>query len=186
MALTASTLPTTGVWELETRHSNVGFTVRSHSIATFRSSFGDVRGEYDADARKLSGSARVASVRTFESLRDRLLEEDFFDGADHPEISFESTSIDADGDALVVEGDLTMKGVTKRVRATGTVLGTAPVYHYRTETVHEHLGIDLELTIDRRDFGVSFNNEIANGALNLGWDVTLELSLELFRTDPVE
>ena len=186
MALTASTLPTTGVWELETRHSSVGFSVRSHSIATFRSGFTDVRGEYDADAHKLSGSARVDSVQTFESLRDRLLEEDFFDGANHPEISFESTSIQADGDALVVEGDLTMKGVTNRVRATGTVHGTAPVFHYRTETIHEHVGIDLRLTIDRRDFGVSFNNEIANGALNLGWDVTLELLLELFRTDPVE
>jgi hypothetical protein len=61
-----------------------------------------------------------------------------------------------------------MKGVTRRVRATGAVLGTQAVFQYQTKTVHEHLGVDLELTIDRRDFGVSFNNELPGGALNLG------------------
>jgi polyisoprenoid-binding protein YceI len=179
-------LPETGVWELEPRHSSVRFRIVHHAVTTFRSGFGEVRGQYDAEARKLTGSASVASIQTFEMLRDRLFEEDFFDVGRHPEISFESTSVEVDGNSLVVEGDLTMKGVTKAVRATGTVLGTAPVFRFATKTVHEHVGIDLELAIDRRDFGVSFNNELPNGALNLGWDVALELSLEFARTEPVE
>jgi polyisoprenoid-binding protein YceI len=155
-------------------------------VTTFRSGFGEFQGQYDAGARKLTGSGGVASIQTFETLRNRLFEEDFFDAERFPEITFESTSVDTDGNSLVVEGELTMKGVTKAVRAAGSVLGTAPVFHFATKTVHEHLGIDLELTIDRRDFGVSFNNELPNGALNLGWDVTLELSLEFARADPVE
>jgi polyisoprenoid-binding protein YceI len=182
----AGVLPETGIWELDPRHSSVRFKVVHHAVTTFRSGFGEFQGQYDAEARKLTGSAKVESVQTFEMLRNRLFEEDFFDAERYPEISFESTSIDPDGDPLVIQADLTMKGVTKRVRPTGTMLGIAPVFHYSTNTVHEHLGIDLELTIDRRDFGVSFNNELGNGALNLGWEVTLELSLEFARTDPLE
>jgi polyisoprenoid-binding protein YceI len=186
MALTVGTLPTTGVWDVDPRHSSVRFRVVHHSVATFRSAFGEFAGRFDAAAGTLTGSARVESVQTFEMLRDRLLEEDFFDAANYPEITFASTSLEADGSSLAVEGDLTIKGVTKRVRATGTVHGTAPVFHYQTKTVHEHLGLDLELTIDRRDFDVSYNNEIVNGALNLSWDVTLELALELARVEPLE
>jgi polyisoprenoid-binding protein YceI len=178
-------LPDTGVWELEARHSSVRFRIVNHAVTTFRSGFGEFEGLYDASASKLTGSATVASLQTFDALRDRLFEEDFFAAEAYPKIGFESTSIEADGSSLVVEGDLTMKGVTKRVRAQGAVGGIVPILHHRTNTVHEHLGIDLELTIDRRDFGVSFNNRLENGALNLGWDVSLELALEFARTDPL-
>jgi polyisoprenoid-binding protein YceI len=116
-------------------------------------------------------------------LRNDLVGERFFEVESHPTISFVSSSVEERDGALVVEGDLTLKGVTKPVRGVGTVVGPSTVAHY-DGTVHDHFGIDLELTIDRRDFGVDFNNELIAGGLNLGWDVQIELALEL--SAPVE
>jgi polyisoprenoid-binding protein YceI len=177
-------LPATGTWTVDPVHSTVGFRVKHHAVGTFRGRFAEVAGSYDASAGTLTGSARAASVQVpIDMLRDHLLKEDFFDAEQHPEITFVSTSVTADGGALAVEGDLTLRGVTQRVQATGTISGPSRVAHY-DGTVHDHIGMDLELTIDRRDFGVSFNNPLVDGQLNLGWDVGLEFALEL--SSPVE
>ena len=164
----------------------MSFKVIHSAVTTFRSSFGEFSASFDAAARKFTGSVKVESLQCFQMLRDRLFEEDFFDAANYPQIRFESTSIEPVDDHLVIEGDLTMKGVTNRVRATGIVLGTAPVFHAWTKTVHEHFGIDLHLVIDRREFGVSFNNELPNGLANLGYEVAIELALDFAQAEPIE
>ena len=177
-------LPTTGTWAVDPIHSTIAFKVKHHAVATFRGRFADVRGAYDASAGALTGSARAESVQVaMPMLRDHLLTDGFFDAERHPEITFASTSVAAQDGALSVEGDLTIRGVTKRVQATGTITGPSRVNRH-DGTVNDHIGMDLETTIDRRDFGVSFNNELADGRLNLGWDVVLEFSLEL--STPVE
>lgn len=178
-------LPTTGVWDVDRNYSSIRFRIIHHAVTTFRSGFGEFHGSFDANAGTLTGSATVESVQAFEPLRKRLAEADFFDVENHPEMSFESTSIEQSGNRIAVEGRLTMKGVSRPVRATGIVLGVAPVFNFRTKTTHEHLGIELELAINRHDFGVSYNNELSNGLLNLGSDVVIEFALELTRTDPV-
>jgi polyisoprenoid-binding protein YceI len=178
-------LPSAGVWELEHNHSSVRFRITHHAVTTFRSGFTELRGTFDGDTATLTGSAKVESIQAFPPLRKRLAEADFFDVENHPEMTFASTSIEQSGNQVVVEGDLTIKGVTKPVRATGIVLGVAPVTHFPAKTTHEHVGVDLELTIDRRDFGVSYNNQLSNGLLNLGSHVTIEFALEFARTDPV-
>src|SRR5438477_442398 len=81
---------------------------------------------------------------------------------------FASTNIVRSANQVAVEGDLTIKGVTRPVRADGIVLGTTPVFHYPTKTTHEHFGLDAQVTIDRREFNLSFNNEMPSGLLNLG------------------
>jgi len=173
-----SPLPATRTWTVDARHSRVGFRVKHHAVAIFRSGFGDFEGRYEATTGSLTGSARVDSVQTFDGLRSRMLEPDVFDAERHPTISFVSTSTRANGSGVTVEGDLTMRGVTRPVVATGTVSGTSRVRRY-DGSVNDHFGLDLELTIDRREFGLDWNNELLDGRLNLGWDVTLELSLEL-------
>ena len=177
-------LPATGVWTVDPMHSTVAFRVKHHAVGTFRGRFAEVEGSYDAAAGTLSGTARVESVQVpIPMLREHLLKEDFFDAERNPEITFVSTSVVAEEGALSVEGDLTLRGVTKRVEATGTIAGPSRVGH-PDGTVHDHIGMDLDLTIDRRDFGVNFNNELVDGRLNLGWDVGLEFALEL--SSPVE
>jgi polyisoprenoid-binding protein YceI len=182
---TGQGLPAAGVWNVDPNHSSVGFRVIHHGISTFRCGFADFEARFDADADTLTGSVKVESVSTFPMLRERLSEPDFFDLADHPEMRFASTAIVRSANQVAIEGDLTIKGVTRPVRAAGIVLGSAPVFHYPTKTTHEHFGLDAELTIDRREFGLTYNNELPNGLLNLGSHVALDLALEFVRPDPV-
>ena len=177
-------LPTTGTWNVEPHHSTIAFRLIHHGVSTFRSAFQEFECRFDAEADVISGSVDVQSVRAFPMLRDRLFEADFFDVADHPTMSFTSTAIVRSANQVAIEGDLTIKGVTRPVRADGIVLGTAPVFHFPTKTTHEHFGLDAELTIDRREFGLAYNNELPNGLLNLGSHVGIELSLEFVLPDP--
>jgi polyisoprenoid-binding protein YceI len=176
-------LPATGVWTIDPLHSTAGFRIRHHAVASFRTRFADLEGTYDAATRTLRGSVGVESVQVIDMLRDHLQSDAFFDAANNPRIEFVSTSIAVDGGELSVDGELTMRGVRRPVHATGTITGPSRVQHY-DGTAHDHIGIDLATTIDRRDFGVSFNNELLDGRLNLGWNVDLELELEL--TTPVD
>jgi polyisoprenoid-binding protein YceI len=174
-------LPITGVWNIDQRHSTARFSVRHHAVASFRAGFAPISGSYDAATRTLAGEVRIDTVHVpVEALRDHMQTPDFFDAAQFPTISFRSTSIQADGDDITIEGDLTIKGVTRRVSATGT--HTAPVLVSHGGGVEaEHFGIDLSLTIDRRDYDVNFNNALPSGILNLGWDVKIEVALELIQ-----
>jgi polyisoprenoid-binding protein YceI len=178
-------LPIAGVWNVEPHHSSIAFRIIHHGVSTFRSAFDEFECRFDAEADAISGSVNVESVRAFPMLRDRLFEADFFDVAAHPTMTFASTAIVRSGNQVAIEGDLTIRGVTRPVRAQGIVLGTAPVFHFPTKTTHEHFGVDAELTIDRREFGLAYNNELPNGLLNLGSHVKVELSLEFVRPDPL-
>lgn len=176
-----SALPTTGVWTVERGHSSVRFKIVHNSVATFGAELSDFTGAYDAAAGSLSGSARVDGVQTFGALRGKLLEAEFFDAANHPEISFASSSVRTEGDGLVVEGSLTMKGTTKPVRALGAVRGPVPVLNFGTKEVHEHIGIDLQLSIDREEFGILFDKRLPSGLPILGSQVRIEFQLDLAR-----
>jgi len=183
--VTAQGLPTTGLWEVEPKHSSVGFRIIHHAVATFRTSFEQFEAQFDAGSGTFSGSVDVASVRAFDLLKDKLLSDEFFDAENYSEMRFVSTTIERSANRIAVDGDLTIKDQTRPVRVAGVVLGTAPVFHFMTKTTHEHFGVDLELTIDRRDFGLTFNNPLPNGMLNLGSHVTIELGLEFFNTEAI-
>lgn len=176
----AGSFPRAGTWAVDGAHSTVGFGVKHHAVGTFRGTFKEFEAEFDAAAGTLKGSAVTASVDVFEMLQQHLLAEDFLDAAKHPKITFESTSLTAEDGVLTVEGNLTLKGVTKAVTARGSYLGPSKVAGWEGSPDTEHIGFDLTIDIDRRDYGISFNNELLDGQLNLGWDVTLEFSLEFF------
>jgi polyisoprenoid-binding protein YceI len=166
-----------GTWKSDPVHSSVGFSVKHMGAGTFRGSFD----QYDVSIReldgepRLAGSARVDSVDVKdETLNGHLLSPEFFDAERHPEISFVSRAIREDGDGIVVEGELTIKGITKVVEGRGSISG--PVEH---PAGGERIGIDLETVVDRHDFGLDWNAELPQGGSVLGDDVTLTIHLEL-------
>ncbi len=163
-----------GNWNFAAAHSSAEFSVK-YVVSTFRGSFEDLSASLQDGA--LQGSAKIASVKVKDdNLNGHLMAPDFFDAEQFPEIGFRSTSITADGDTATVEGELTLKGVTKPITATGTLEGPAEDFMGNTR-----LGFTLETTIDRTDFGVSWNAELPSGQQALSNDVTLHVELEFHK-----
>jgi polyisoprenoid-binding protein YceI len=172
-----STIPT-GVWKSDPIHSHVGFAVR-HVVGTFRGDFGRFEAELSDSSGepRLSGRVPVESVRVDEeNLYGHLLSPEFFDSEVNPEIAFDSTAISSEGDHLVIEGELTVKGITKPVVARGEIAGPAagPADSVR-------VGIELEAKVDRHDFGLDWQMELPDGGDTLGDEVTLTVHLELVK-----
>ena len=171
-----------GTYVADAIHSRFGFAVVHNDISTFRGTLDDVDATLTAEGGdlKLKGAAKVESIsiREPEQFRAHVLAEDFFDAANHPEVRFSSTSIALDDDGAVsVEGELSIAGKTKAVAGTGTY--KAP----REALGGERAALEVEATFDRRDFGFDWQMETPGGALALAWDVTLEIHLELVRSE---
>ena len=174
--LQATAIPT-GVWKSDPVHSEVGFAVKHMVVATFRGAFTDfgITLANDEGEPRLYGAVRTDSVQVRdENLRGHLLSPEFFDSERYPEITFTSTGIHADGGDLVVDGDLTIKGTTKRVEAHGQIDG--PVAH---PAGGERIGIDLETQVDRTEFGLNWNAPMPSGGVAVQNEVTLTVHLEL-------
>jgi polyisoprenoid-binding protein YceI len=159
----------------------VGFAVKHMVVATFRGTFTDygvALANEDGEPR-LYGAVRTDSVQVHdENLRGHLLSPEFFDSERYPEITFTSTAIRAAAGDLVVEGDLTIKGTTKRVEARGQIDG--PVTH---PAGGERIGIDLETQVDRTEFGLNWNVPMPSGGVAVQNEVTLTVHLELAREE---
>src|SRR5436305_8667185 len=141
-----------GTWNLDPVHSRVDFEVR-YLAGTFKGEFHEIGAELTVDAERASfeGAAKVASVDVKdENLSAHLQSPDFFDAERHPELRFAAQDIRLDGDGEVsVDGELTIKGVTRPVAVTGRV--TAPM----TDPYgNDRIGFNLTTRIDRADFGV--------------------------------
>src|SRR5262245_31050199 len=172
-----STIPA-GTWQSDPVHSSVGFSVR-HAVGTFRGSFG----EFDAtlsDASgepQLTGHVPVESVQVKEeNLEAHLLSPEFFDSQQTPEITFKSSKATLDGDQLVVDGELTVKGKARSVAARGELNGPIP-----GPDGNDRRGIDLETAVERHDYGLDWNMDLPNGTKMLGDEVTLTVHLELVK-----
>ena len=156
-----------GTWQADPVHSHVAFEVTYAGVNTFRGSFG----EYTATLTdgKLEGSAKVASVDVKdEQLNGHMQSPDFFDAERFPEITFTSNDLQ--------KGELTIKGVTRPVELSTTI--SAPNVD---PFGREHLGIRLETTIDRNEFGVSWNAPNQGEGNYLGDDVKLVAELAFLK-----
>jgi polyisoprenoid-binding protein YceI len=165
-----------GVYNVDPTHSNVGFEVRYMGIATVRGSFHGFEGKVDAsgDAAVLEGSVDVDTVDTNEENRDGHLKgPEFFDAAEHPQITFTSQGTEVDGDGQIrLNGEITIKGTTKPIELAGTVAegGEDPWGNQR-------IGLELEGTIDRREFDLKWNQTLPNGNLLVSNEVKLLVSV---------
>jgi polyisoprenoid-binding protein YceI len=166
-----------GTWRADKVHSTIGFEVE-HMVSTFRGRFE----EYDArlvDGR-LIGTVAVPSVKVYdENLEAHLQSPDFFDAQLHPELRFESRELQIDEDGSVtLDGELTIKGTTNDVTAKGRYV------HVEADmTGGERIGLQLEATVDRREFGLNWNAPLPKGGVVLGNDVTLVVALELVKAE---
>ena len=170
----ATTVPS-GTWTVDRVHSSIGFEVE-HMVSTFRGRFEDYDGQL-VDG-KLVGTVAVPSVKVYdENLEAHLQSPDFFDAQLHPELRFESRELLIDDDGSVtLEGDLTIKGITKPVTAHGRYV------HVEADMGGgERIGLALDTTLDRREFGLKWNAPLPKGGFVLGNDVTLKVALELVR-----
>ena len=177
---TTATMTLEGVYEADTVHSVFGFSALHNGISTFRGTLDDVSATLRADGDELAleGAARVESIsiREPEMFRAHVLGEEFFDAANHPQVTFSSTDVRLDDGKAVVEGELTIAGATRSVVASGTYQEpiTGP-------DDNERVAIELATTFDRREFGFDWQMELPNGGLALAWEITLEVHLELIK-----
>jgi polyisoprenoid-binding protein YceI len=176
MAITA-TQPFAGTFTADPVHSSFGFAVRYQGVSVFKGSLSDVNASITDG--KLEGAAQVESIsiRTPEQFRAHVLSPEFFDAADHPEVTFTSTDLDLreDGTA-VVEGDLTIKGITRPVTATGTYVAPAEDAFGNTRG---HLQLDAQ--IDRTAYEMNWNAPLPSGGNALANEVTLTVDLSLLQ-----
>jgi polyisoprenoid-binding protein YceI len=180
-ATTTHTLVPEGTWTLDPVHSSATFAVKHMVVSTFRGRFEDfdARLVAAADGAALHGTVKADSIVVKdENLAAHLKSPEFFDVERHPEITFVSTEIVRDGDDLAITGDLTIKGRTQRVHATGTIAD--PVV---TLGDAEKIGLTLETVVDRNAFGLEWNAPLPKGGFALADDVKLTVELELVRAE---
>ena len=176
MALPADV--TTGTWTLDNSHSEIGFTVRHAGISKVRGQFKEAEAtlnlaENVADS-KVNATIKTSSFDSGDVNRDgHVRGEDFFDVEKFPEISFVSNAIVPKGDAYELQGDLTIKGVTRPVALETELHGVAvdPIGNTRA-------GLTAETTISRKDFGLTWNavREAGGGLVSDKVALNLELA----------
>lgn len=168
-------------WNIDSTHSEVQFKVKHLVISTVTGSFGSFKGSAESaddsfENAKVTFSLDVASISTNQNDRDNHLKSaDFFDAEKYPTISFtDGKLVKKSGDEFTLEGDLTIKSVTKRVTLAATLGGVAKDPWGNTKA-----GFEIKGKINRKDFGITWNAATEAGGLLVGEDVSLDINVQL-------
>ncbi len=178
---TATAVPA-GTFSIDPVHSRVGFAVRHLGIATVRGHFGSFEGSFEIgdelDSAKVYGSVEAASVDTQEQQRDdHLRSADFFDVERFPRIEFESREIrPLDEDSFEIVGDLTMHGVTREISLSAEILGTES-----DPWGNERVGVEARGELNRKDYGMTFNQVLGSGNVLVSDKVKLVLEASVVK-----
>jgi polyisoprenoid-binding protein YceI len=174
-------------YKIDPNHSNIGFSIR-HVFSKVPGRFKTYEGTLAVDPKDLSKtvvnvSIDAGSIDTGVGDRDKhLASPDFFDASKFPKMTFVSTEVIPKGPTkATVKGNLTIKGVTKPVVLEADVLGFGPDPwgNYRG-------GFEAKTTVNRQDFGVSWNKVIEGGGTLLGDEVEVTLNIEAVKEAPKE
>jgi polyisoprenoid-binding protein YceI len=175
-----------GEYKIDPMHSIIGFAIRHLEINWVEGRFKDFNGVIrydDADITKSSVefTAKIESIDTGVAPRDKHLRTaDFFDAEKYPEMTFKSTSVERKGkDHYVLQGDLTLKGVTKQVALPFTLTGAI-----KDPWGNTRFGINAQAKINRRDYGITWGKPMESGGLDVGNEVTINLQLEAVKPGP--
>jgi polyisoprenoid-binding protein YceI len=167
-----------GTWTLDPSHSEVQFSVRHMMISKVRGTFGVKSATLTAPENPLEATVEatvdVASIDTKDEGRDNHLRSaDFFDVETYPTMEFRSTGVRIENGDFLVDGDLTIKGITKPVTFDFDFggFGTDPWGNYKA-------GATAKTVINREDFGLTWNAALETGGVLVGKDVTIELDLQ--------
>jgi polyisoprenoid-binding protein YceI len=171
--------PAVGTFAIDTSHTRLGFAVRHMAVSKVRGDFKDFSGMLelaeDPVDSKVSVTIQAGSVDTHDENRDNHLRtNDFFDVENHPTWTFTSTAIrPISATEWNVDGDLTIRGVTRQVTLDATLEGVVqdPYGMHR-------VGFSATTSIDREDFGVSFNGVMEAGGLVVGKKVDIDIEAE--------
>jgi polyisoprenoid-binding protein YceI len=169
-----------GAYNFDKAHSFIGFKVKHMGLIEVPGFFRDFTGTVNFDSKDIAKSsvefkAMVTSVDTGVAGRDaHLRRADFFEVEKFPELTFKSTKVEKKGKSWIVTGDLTMKGVTKSVAIPFEIAGWLP----GGERSGPKMGIVGETTINRRDFGVNYGNNLPSGIPQIGDEVKVVLQIE--------
>ncbi|HEY0407745.1 MAG TPA: YceI family protein [Pyrinomonadaceae bacterium] len=175
-----------GDYKVDPAHSIVGFAIRHLEINWVEGRFKDFNGmvhydEHDVTKSTVEFTAKVESIDTGVAPRDKHLRTaDFFDAEKFPEMSFKSTSVERKGkNGYVLNGDLTLKGVTKPVALPFTITGAI-----KDPWGNTRFGINAQTKINRRDFGITWGKALEGGGFDVGNEVTINLQLEAVKPAP--
>src|SRR5436190_8459893 len=164
-----------GTWDIDPVHSNVSFSVRHMMVSKVRGRFGAFTGEIVTGADFLGSSVTatidVTSLSTGNDQRDEHVRSaDFLDAATYPTMTYRSTGLRAKGDDYVLEGELTLHGVTRSVPLALEVTGSGPDPYGGTRA-----GFSATATINRSDFGVDIRLPMDGGGVVVGDKVQIQL-----------
>jgi polyisoprenoid-binding protein YceI len=185
--MTTTTVPATlaGTYTIDPTHSRIGFVARHAMVTKVRGSFNEFDGSGYFDAgnpanSRLALTIQAASIDTRNADRDaHLKSNDFFDMVNYPEITFTSTAVEqVDAENYRVIGDLTIKGVTRPVTVDFEYTGTAVDPFGNTR-----IGFEGKTTVNRKDWGVSWNAALEAGGVLVSEKVLLEFEVSAIRTD---
>ena len=169
-----------GTWAIDPVHSEVSFVVRHMMVSKVRGRFDKFEGTIvtaeDPLASTVTAAVDLSSINTGQEQRDaHIRSADFFEVEKYPTMTFTSTAVKAAEEGFILEGDLTLKGVTKAVAFNLEVNGIGPDAYGGTR-----IGFSAETQIGRSDFGVSFNGPIPGvpGGVAVSEKVTITLEIE--------
>ena len=170
---------TTETFAIDPAHSGVEFSVRHLAISKVRGRFSGVSGTIEIPAGSSIPSAitaeiDVATIDTREAQRDgHLKSEDFFHASEYPKITFKSTHIAQSGDGLAISGNLEIRGVTKPVTIDGAFEGRA-----KDPWGNARVALSGSTSINRKDFGLVWNQPLETGGLLVGEKIDITLEVE--------
>jgi polyisoprenoid-binding protein YceI len=174
---TATAIPA-GEWEIDPVWSALEFDVRKLGLVAIKGRVPGFTGVVIGGSNpSITGTVDATTITTFDETRDGHLQSpDFFDTQRHQELRFQSTSVEQDGDQLVVRGELTIKGVTQPVELRGSYAGSD-----NDPWGNERIGLELAGTVDRTSFGLEWNAPLPGGGFLLPNEVTLHATFAAIR-----
>ncbi|MGW5277109.1 YceI family protein [Streptomyces sp. NPDC004044] len=174
----------TGEWTIDPAHSRIGFSVRHAMVTTVRGAFAEYESRLYFDGRNPARSRAeislyTASVDTGVEQRDgHLVGRDFLDAARHPRMTFTSTAVHLTGkDVYRMTGDLTIRGTTRPVALDLTYIG-----HVTDPFGYERVGFDGTTTINRSDWGLTYNARLAEGGAMVSERLRLQFDIAAIRS----
>jgi polyisoprenoid-binding protein YceI len=174
-----------GDYKIDQAHTVIGFSIRHNEISLVSGRFREFAGSIHYDPKDLTKSsvefkAKIESIDTGVEARDKHLRTaDFFEVEKYPELTFKSTSVARKGKAYILNGDLTLKGVTKQIALPFTITGAIKDGRGNTR-----MGIAAQTTIDRRDYGITWGHALSGGGFDVAHDVNIDLQLEALQPAP--
>ncbi|WKG02092.1 YceI family protein [Mycolicibacterium sp. HK-90] len=180
MTVAVATDLTAGTWAIDPVHSSINFSVRHLMVSKVRGSFETFSGAVvvaEDGTPSVNATIDVNSINTSNEQRDaHVRSADFFDAENHPTATFVSTGVRPDGDDYIVDGNFTLKGVTKPVSLKLEYNGVNPGMGQGAVA-----GFEASVVLNRKDFGIDIDMPLETGGTVVGDKVTITLEIEALK-----